>query len=241
MLPKLDRPVVSITMPSTKKPVNFRPMTRREEKLLLQAKESTDPLAWVDAVRQLVTNCAVDPVDVDTLASFDLEYAFVRLRSASIGSRETISYRDADDEKLYDVEIDLEKVQVVFPEGADPMVDAGEGAKIQLRWPSAAAWADPAVTRAPDPESALDALISHCVERVYVGDQSYDATTAPREEVIEFLDSLSVDAWKGIRNWAGYVPHLSYWVEWKNSKGEQRRLELRTLTDFFTFSSQAGA
>jgi len=237
-LPRLDKPIIPVVMPSNKKSVSFRPMTRREEKLLLQAKESKDPLAWVDAVRQVVTNCAVDTIDVDAMASFDMEYAFVKIRAASIGSRETLSYRDAADGKLYDVEVNLDEVTVVFPPSVtDGVITVADGAKMKMKWPSALAWGDPEVVRAQDPEDALDALIAYCIERIWVGEETYDVASSPREEVLNFIESLDVTAWHGIREWATQVPHLSYWVEWENSLGDKRRVELRTLTDFFTFSS----
>lgn len=242
VLPKIERPGVTIEIPSSKRKTRFRLMNRRCEKHLLMAKESDDPMSWVEAVRDVVSDCMDDDVDIGSLASFDLEYLFIKLRAASIGAKETVSYRDERDKNVYDVEVDLDAVTVVFPDarGLD-VVDAGDGAKLKLRWPTARAWADPSVTRAMTPEDALDALIAHCVERVWVGDQSYDAASSSREEIIEFLDSLGVETWKSIREWAGSIPHLSYWVEWKNTLGEDRRVELRTLTDFFTFYSPVEA
>lgn len=236
-LPRIDKPIFPVVVPSTGKSTHFRMMTRREEKILLMAKTSGDEADWLEAIRQVVVNCAIDQaLDVDSMTSFDLEYAFVKIRAASIGSKEPIVYRDHGDDKDYKVTIDFDKVEVVFPVVSKSTIELTADTRLQLRYPRASAFADSTITKAESPEDALDALVFHCLDKVWVGNQVYDAQTTSRAELQQFVEALDVKSWDSIREFVRDMPHLSYWVEWTNSLGEERRIELRTLSDFFSFA-----
>ena len=74
MLPKINYPTISIIIPPAKKATNFRPMLVREEKLLLMAKLSEDPTDILQAIKQVVNNCCLDPnFNVNRLPLFALE------------------------------------------------------------------------------------------------------------------------------------------------------------------------
>ena len=116
-LPKLTHPMFDVVVPSSKKVIKIRPMLVKEEKILLMAKTSDDPSEILSAVKQVVNNCIVDSdIDVEKFPLFDVEYIFIKIRSYSVSNISKVSYRDNEDNKVYDFEVDLEKVNVVFPE-----------------------------------------------------------------------------------------------------------------------------
>jgi hypothetical protein len=84
MLPKIDVPIYTVNLVSTGKPVRFRPFLVREQKLFLMASESSDSNEMVGVIRQVLKNCVLDEVDVDSLPTFDLEYLFMNLRARSV-------------------------------------------------------------------------------------------------------------------------------------------------------------
>ena len=84
-LPTLGYPTYELELPSTGKTIKYRPFLVKEEKVLLIALESQDEKQIVSAVKDLIKNCVISRVKVDTLPSFDLEYLFLKIRAASIG------------------------------------------------------------------------------------------------------------------------------------------------------------
>ena len=82
MLPKLDVPIFEIKLVSTGKTIRFRPFLVKEQKLLLMATQSEDEKDMVRVIRQIVKNCVIDELNVDTLPAFDLEYLFLNLRAS---------------------------------------------------------------------------------------------------------------------------------------------------------------
>jgi hypothetical protein len=116
-LPTIDHPIFSINVPSLKKEYKFRPFLVKEEKILLMAKESKSETDIFVAIKQIVQNCCLDKkLVVDKLSIFDLEYIFLKLRSISIDNIVKITFKDFEDSKIYDFEVDIEEIKVVFSE-----------------------------------------------------------------------------------------------------------------------------
>ena len=66
MLPKIDVPILELTVPSTKKKLRARPFTVKEEKLLLMAAESKDTKDIIATTKQVINNCILDKgVNID--------------------------------------------------------------------------------------------------------------------------------------------------------------------------------
>ena len=233
MLPRINKPTFQVKIPSTGKFTAFHMMSRRDEKVLLIAKTSNETADWLNAIKQVVNACAAEPIDTDKIASFDLEYIFLRLRALSIGSQEKLTYHDNADDKEYTVDVDLENINVTFPEGANPQIKINEATTLEMRWPPAQTWSDMAILKADNPEAAFDSLIASCVEKIWVDNQVFETGQLSQDELVAFLDSLDIKIWDEIRTFISKTPHLSHWVEWTNSKGDQRRFELTTLADFF--------
>ena len=89
-LPKLDVPRYPVTIPSTGEEFIMRPYLVKEEKVLLIAMESQDPKQIALAIRNLITNCIEGELNLDTLASFDIEKLFLELRGISVGEKISI-------------------------------------------------------------------------------------------------------------------------------------------------------
>jgi hypothetical protein len=233
-LPKISYPTLSITLPSDKKSYSFRPMLVKEEKLLLMAKvseESTDILA---AIKQVVNNCCLDPTfDIDKIPLYILEYIFVRLRGFSIGDNIKVSYRDLEDQKIYDFEVDLKKVEVKYPETVDNKVTITPTSGIVLQYPPASVYSDKTFLKSEGDE-AFYRLIVRCISQIYDGDSVFEGRDFSEDDLLEFLEMMDIKSFEKIRDFMANLPSLYYKIEYKNSAGNDKVIELTTLSDFFT-------
>ena len=84
-LPQLVSPEFTTEIPSTKQKIKFRPFLVKEEKILLMASEGNDPAEMQRAVKSILSNCILTKINVSNLATFDLEYLFLKLRGKSVG------------------------------------------------------------------------------------------------------------------------------------------------------------
>lgn len=84
MLPKINAPIMTMVIPSTGKKVKYTNFTVKEQKSILLAAESDDHETLINTLIQLLENC-VEGHDFSNSPLYDLEFAFARLRTASVG------------------------------------------------------------------------------------------------------------------------------------------------------------
>lgn len=232
-LPKVKHPIFEFTVPSTKKRESFRPFLVKEEKILLIAKASDDPADSLRAVKQVVNNCYLGGgLDIDKLAIFDLEYLFLQLRSVSVSDVVTVSYRDNEDQEVYNFTIDLKQIAVKFPEKADPVIKITDTLGIVMRWPSASVLDDQAYFKVGD--DAYYELILRCIDKIYDGDEVYDPSEYTLKELENFLDECGIITLEKIQQFMSQTPRLYHKLTYTNKNGKERVIELTSLTDFFT-------
>ena len=100
-----------MTIPSTGKTVSYRPYLVKEEKILLQAKESNDEKMQQRAILKLIKSC-VEDVDINALTTFDVEYIFLMLRSKSSGETTELKWKCESCEAQSDITVNLNDVHM---------------------------------------------------------------------------------------------------------------------------------
>jgi hypothetical protein len=90
----------------------------------------------------------------------------------------------------------------------------------------------------PEDATAADIveyLVRKCIDSVYDEDNVYPASDYTDDELGEFLDSLTIDTFNKIRLFFDNLPQMYHKLEYVNSLGNERVIELTTLNDFFTW------
>lgn len=231
-LPKIDRPVFKITIPSTKQVTQFRSFLVKEEKILLMARESEDVGEILRALRQVINNCAVDELDIEALTTFDIEYLFLKLRARSVNNIAKISFMDNETEEMMEWEIDLEEIEVQFPENPVTKIKVSDDVGIILKYPSAA------IAEQLDQFQSFTNLmmffIINCIKEIYDSENVYDPAMYSEEELVEFIDSFDIKAFEQIQEFFNSLPRLYYKIQYTNKNGNEVVYELTSLKDFFT-------
>lgn len=233
-LPKIDKPLFSMLVPSQKREVKFRPFVVKEEKILLIAQQSGQEKDMVRAIKQILTNCVADEkFDVETLTTFDLEYMFLKLRAKSVNNVIEVSYRDVEDDKVYDFNIDLDEVEMLEQGKVDNNIKITDTIGVVMKYPSISI-----VENVPDDLPAaelVEYLVRSCIDVIYDEDAVYPAKDTTEAELTEFIESLDIETFIKIREFFDNLPRMYYKIEYKNSLGNDRTIELTTLSDFFTW------
>lgn len=233
-LPKIDYPIHKIKIPSTKKDISFRPFLVREEKLLLMAKESETPSDILSTIKQIINNCCLDPkFDINKLAIFDLEYIFLKLRAISVDNNVKVTYKDNEDQKLYDFDIPLDKIEIKYPEKINNNIKITNKSGIVMKYPSAALYDDKEFLNLE--KDYMFELIIRCIDSIYFEDQVYECVDYKKEELVEFLEGLDIKTFEKIQAFLVNVPKMEYVIKYKNSLDSEREIILSSLNDFFTW------
>ena len=242
MLPKIDVPLYEITLPLLQKKIRIRPFLVKEEKILMMAMESEDSDAVLLAIKQIVNNCCVDPIDVDDLPILDLEYMFLQLRSRSIGEIIDLQYRcnnnaptDEEPEKKCGsiIKLSFNALEV------EPEKDQAHDAKIQLTPKLGVMMKYPTFKMMNTIKNLSEAetvakMIVECVDYIYDTDSVYYAKDASEKELIEFVDSLTREQFSKIQEFFDTIPKMRKHLNFKCGKcGYEEEVVLEGIQSFF--------
>jgi hypothetical protein len=237
-LPKIKHPVFDEKIPSTGKTLTLRPFTVREEKILLMAQTSEDIADMVKAIKQVLNNCiVVGETDnlLEKIATFDIEYLFIKLRSKSVGEIVEVNFiekNSEDKEVKYTAEINLDDVNVTFPEDHSKNIKFTDTIGITMKYPTF----DQIVKMEQEGETAdgIFGVFLGCVENVYDENGVYipDDDFTPKE-LEEFILDLDTGASEKIANFFDTMPSLEHVVTARDSKGNEKEYTLKGLSDFF--------
>lgn len=230
-LPKIQQPLFELTIPSNGKTVQFRPFVVKEEKLLLIAQQSENDKDVLRAIKQIINNCVVNDIDVDSLATFDLEYMFLKIRAKSVNNIVKLSYRDNEDENLYEFDLNLDDVEVIQSKKVDMKIKISDQVGIVMRYPKASITEE--IEEFNNEVDLMMFFVKKCIETIYDDETVYPANEYSDEELEEFIDSLDVATFDKIKEFFESMPRLYHKFEYVNDKGNSRTIELTTLRDFF--------
>jgi len=236
-LPKVKVPLFDIVVPSTKAEVKFRPFLVKEEKILLIAQSGGTKKEMINALKQVINNCVTtltgDDIDVEALTTFDLEYLFLKIRAKSVDNVVKLKYIDHEDDKNYEFEVPLDDVEIIYHSDHTNKIKIDDEIGIILKYPTSSV-----VNRLDDTTlneaDITTMMIKDCIDKIYDTDTVYLAKESTQKELDEFIDSLNVAAFEGIKKFFETMPKLYYQITYTNSKGTERKIELSTLDDFFT-------
>lgn len=229
-LPKIDQPLFDLIIPSTGKKIAFRPFLVKEEKILLIAQSGGDG-EMVRAIKQIINNCVIEDINVDDLATFDLEYMFLKLRAKSVNNLIKLSYRDNEDEELYDFEVDLDKIEVEMPKDINSKIKINETVGMTMKYPSAGI--SDKISEFENEVELLTFFITNCIDTIYDEETVYVASDYSAKELNEFLDSLDVSTFDKIREFFEKIPKMRHVINYTNKLGNERTIELSSIRDFF--------
>lgn len=234
MLPTTSYPLSKILIPSLGEERLFRPWLVKEEKILLMADQSKNPVEVMLATKQVIEACYSDKkkINFEKLTSFDVDYLFLKLRAMSVNNIMKVKFRDTEDGETRDFEIDINEIDLKVPEEKHDIVEVGN-VKVKLRYPSMEAFSQ--VSADLTPEVLLNHITASCIDKIYDEETVYEDYT--QEQLIEWLEQLPVSALDSIKKFFDNMPRVEWKIVYKNNKGNERSIVLSSLFDFFTWRS----
>ena len=234
-LPKIGYPTYELELPSTGKNIKYRPFLVKEEKVLLLALESKDEKQVISAVKDLIKNCVISRIKVDTLPSFDLEYLFLKIRGASIGETITLTVTCLDDnETTVEANININEVEVLKPEGHNKKIMFDDTTGIVMRYPSMKEFVDREFLQKEMKTEEVYGFIADSIDQIFDDEEVYDSSTTTKKEFRTFVDSLTTTQFGKIQKFYETAPKLSHTFKVTNPKtGKESEYTIEGLQSFF--------
>lgn len=239
-LPKVDVPTYELTLPSEDKKIKYRPFLVKEEKILYIALETGDNKEMVNALKEVVKACTFDVLNIDRLPIFDVEYIFLQIRAKSVSEITKFKTICPDDGKTYvETEVDLTKVEVqVDDEHTNRIIiDLQRNLGIVLKYPTLKNYDMSKGINSFEIDKVFSILID-CIDHIFEGDKIYPAKDSSKQELRDFIESLSQESFVKIKTFFDTMPKLQHEISVTNpNTGIVNKIMLTGISDFFGLAS----
>ena len=234
-LPKLDVPIYEMVVPSTDEKIKYRPFLIKEEKILLIAMESGENKDIIQAVKQIVSECTFNKLELGDMPMFDVEFMFLNIRAKSVGEISKLKVLCQDDKVTYAaVEVDLSKIEVQVNDDHTNKIELSDEMGVFMKYPSIDSFSTAGIAEITA-SNMLDVIVA-CIAQIYdkKGEEVYDAKDSTQKELIEFVEQLNTKQFQEVQKFFDTMPKLRHEMKVKNPKTKKEsKVVLTGLSDFF--------
>ena len=242
MLPKLDVPIYETTLISNKQTIRFRPFLVKEQKIFLMAAETSEPKDTINAIKQVLRNCVLDDIDIDSMATFDIEYLFLQLRARSIGEVVNLRFNcnntiveKGEEQKcgnLVKIDVNVLEINPTRNENHSNKIQITDKVGVVLKYPTFGS-IDTTDLDGQDMQQILNVIVS-CIDYIYDDEQVYYAKDTKKEELIEFIENMKQSDLEKLSAFFTSLPKLKKDVHFHCDKcGYDEDITLEGVQSFF--------
>ena len=236
-LPKIATPTYELELPSTRKPIHYRPFLVKEEKLLVLALESEDTKEITTAIKNVIKSCIkTRGIKVETLPTFDIEFLFLNIRGKSVGEDIEVNLICPDDGTTQvPVTINIDDVKIQRTEGHTNKIKLDSSLMMEMKYPSLSEF----IKNNFDfkEENVMDQsfeLIATCIDKIYNEEEVWAAADCTKKEITTFLESMNTTQFKEIEKFFETMPKLSHQVKITNpNTNVESEVVMEGLSSFF--------
>ena len=233
-LPKLNVPEYNLKLPSSGKNVKYRPFLVKEEKLLYLAMESGEQKDMIDAVKNILTSCTSLRSLID-LATFDIEYLFLKIRTRSVGENVDVNITCPDDnETQVPVSIPLDDIEIKTSPEHKREIKLSDDIIITMGYPSFDMFVKLNLVGDDPGVDQVFEMAAACVETIADSEQVYDCKDSSKKELLAFFDDMNSGQFKKIQTFFETMPKLSHTIKVMNpNTNVENEVTLEGLSSFF--------
>jgi hypothetical protein len=224
-------PQYSMTLPVSDITTKFRPFVVKEEKILLMGLQSKNINQINDAMRNVILACTNNTVDTRKLCAADAEYAFLQIRSKSVGEevKPQVTCTNCGKETTIKIKLDEITIKPMTKPVVDSNIKITDDVTVVMRYPSIHD-IDYSKTEV---EIAFD-LAKRCIESVVMNDQVYQVKDINPQELSDFVDNMLPEQFAQIMDFIQSIPELTYEFQYKCPQcSEPVKVQLKSVSDFF--------
>ena len=204
--------------------------------------ESDDTKELITTIRNVLRNCLLDEIDVDSLPSFDLEYLFMNLRARSVEEIVNLKYKcnnnvkdeEGNDKKcnhVVDFDVNILDVEPTIHDNHTDKIQINEKIGVRLKYPTFEMFEK--YDKLNQNEAMLKVLID-CIDYIYDDEQMYYAKDTPKKELEDFIDSLQQKDLEKFKDFFNTMPEIKKDLEFKCPKCEhEETITVKGMQNFF--------
>lgn len=234
-LPKLNNmPKYKMIVPSSKKEVTFRPFLVKEEKILLMALESDDQKQILNTVIDTIKACVVEDVDATKLATFDIEYMFLKIRAKSVGETSNIVMKCDECQSDNDVAINIDSVEIEVPNISN-IIELDDQISLEMKWPSFEGIVKDDILSSESNVDQIFGLIRSSIDAIQTSEERFSAKDQTIQELDTFVESMNNQQFTKVREYVEKMPKLAHNVAFSCKKcNHENNTVIEGMQSFFS-------
>jgi hypothetical protein len=228
-----------MVVPSSGVSVKFRPFLVKEEKALLIAQQSEDIGVMIQTLKGIINTCVLDTLDVDKLATFDLEYMFTQIRAKSVGEIIELIFpcdidHGEDNEKArVKVSIDLTTLIVEKDPNHNNKINLFGDVGVVMKYPTMDVMKRLENLDTNDLDKVFS-VVADSIDYIYQGEEIFYGKEQKHEELLQFLNNLTSEQFVKVQQFFATMPRIKKEIEYTCPVCQkQHRKMLEGMQSFF--------
>ena len=206
-LPMMSAPTYTMVVPSSGVSVKFRPFLVKEEKALLIAQQSEDIGVMIQTLKGIINTCVLDTLDVDKLATFDLEYIIELIFPCDIDHGE-------DNEKArVKVSIDLTTLVVEKDPNHNNKINLFGDVGVVMKYPTMDVMKRLENLDTNDLDKVFS-VVADSIDYIYQGEEIFYGKEQKHEELLQFLNNLTSEQFVKVQQFFATMPKIKKEIEY---------------------------
>ena len=233
-LPQINvSPKYNGKIPSTGIEYTYRPFLVKEQKVLLIALESKDEKAILQSVVDTIEACTYEDINVNELATFDVEYMFTQIRAKSAGETTKVTIKCTECEEYTEVSVPLDKIEIEVPKG-DNVIKLTDDYTIRMRYPSYKHLATISDLESNTLTESMYEMIVACLDSLQTEEDNISFQDETRADVDTFLNNLNGDQFDELVKFVTDLPKMEHDIVFDcTGCGVNNKQVLQGIQDFF--------
>lgn len=227
---KNSLPQYEAMLPESKLKCKFRPMTVKEEKILLLAQQSDNIKEIANAVSIIIKNC-FDIKNPEKLSIADVEKAFLELRSKSIGEKLSFFLKTENDN--IPLEIDVRTFDYEENPNKTNKIKLNDDMVLVLKEPEF----QYLMETAGNESDSLKNVFKYCFSELQTSSNVYKKADVSAEDLSIFYDYMTREQLDKFYEFVEKIPRMVKTIEYTKKDGTKDKLTLRGIESFFVFAS----
>jgi hypothetical protein len=219
--------------------VKFRPFLVKEEKALLIAQQSEDIGVMIQTLKGIINTCVLDTLDIDKLATFDLEYMFTQIRAKSVGEIIELIFpcdidHGEDNEKArVKVSIDLTTLIVEKDPNHNNKINLFGDVGVVMKYPTMDVMKRLENLDTNDLDKVFS-VVADSIDYIYQGEEIFYGKEQKHEELLQFLNNLTSEQFVKVQQFFATMPRIKKEIEYTCPVCQkQHRKMLEGMQSFF--------
>jgi len=228
---KKSLPSYEVILPISKKKVKIRPMTVKEEKILLIAQSTKSSTEAARAIIQVVENCA-DIKAPEKLPIADVEKLFLEIRAKSIGENLSFVIKD-DDQRKVQISVNIEDFAVEGEISEKHSIAINDTMVLILKTPDFSS-----LSEVPyETDDILKTVFKNSFFELQTTDNTYGILDVQQDDLDNFYDYMTPEQLKEFQKFVDKIPRLKKTIEYDDSNGNKKTMTLMGIDCFFAYAS----